>query len=232
MNECAMSECTRVDVVTKEHFTYEHITNEHMRNEPGETRSPARLSDRDPDATAARSKRRAQPIVYAVGECPDSQGPAGRLGKALVARSERGVCAILLGDEKALLVAELARYFPAAKLQENPATVQAVLADWWAFLRMPAEGFDHPLDVTGTPLQQQVWDVLRSIPVGTKLTYTDLAARVGRPDAVRAIASACAANRLAVVVPCHRVVGRSGSLTGYRWGVDRKRQLLAMEAAG
>jgi len=217
MNEFAMAEL---------------VMNEHITAKPRASGSAAGLSIGGPGETGLRGRGHAQSIVYTVGECPDSQGPAGRLGKALVARSERGVCAILLGDEKASLVAELARYFPAAKLQETPASLQAVLADWWTFLRLPSKGFDHPLDVAGTPLQQQVWDVLRSVPAGTKLTYTELAARVGRPNAVRAVASACAANRLAVVVPCHRVVGRSGSLTGYRWGVDRKRQLLEMEAAG
>jgi AraC family transcriptional regulator of adaptative response/methylated-DNA-[protein]-cysteine methyltransferase len=220
-----MNERAKVEVVSDQ-----HMTNETLTDDAGAGRSAARSCGREPRERASRSRRRTQSIVYMVGECPDPQASAGRLGKALVARSERGVSAILLGDEKALLVAELARYFPAAKLQESTAVLQPVLSDWWTFLRMPSRGFDHPLDVTGTPLQQQVWEVLRSIPAGTKLTYTDLAARVGRPDAVRAIASACAANRLAVVVPCHRVVGRSGSLTGYRWGVDRKRQLLEMEA--
>ena len=177
-------------------------------------------------------KRRSQSIAYSVGECPDPHDPVMPLGKVLVARSERGVCAILLGDEKTSLEAELARYFPAANLKEDAASLELVLADWWNFLRFPSKGFSHPLDLDGTPLQQQVWDALCGIPVGTTLTYTDLAVRVGRPAAVRAVASACAANRLAVVIPCHRVLGRSGSLTGYRWGIDRKRQLLEMEAAG
>jgi AraC family transcriptional regulator of adaptative response/methylated-DNA-[protein]-cysteine methyltransferase len=159
-------------------------------------------------------------------------GPAGQLGSALIARSERGVCAILLGEEKALLEAELRRYFPQATLQEDGASLAGVLADWWAFLDAPSQGFRHLLDIDGTPLQQQVWEALRTIPVGSTLTYSDLAARVGRPQAVRAVASACAANRLAVVIPCHRVIGRSGSLTGYRWGIDRKRSLLEMEARG
>jgi len=197
-------------------------------------------------------------IVWAVGRHPlsdarpaaatesragaKSRGPAGAgelaqagvwaraLGSVLVARSESGVCAILLGEDKALLMAELARYFPDATLQESAASLADLLADWWTFLDTPAQGFNHPLDLAGTPLQQQVWETLREIPPGATLTYTDLAARIGRPQAARAVASACAANRLAVVIPCHRVIGRSGSLTGYRWGIDRKRSLLAMEA--
>ena len=184
-------------------------------------------------SAASRTSRLASgvPIRYAVGPAPAQPGSEVTLGCALIARSERGICAILLGDEQALLEAELARYFPGADLQEDRGSLSDVLADWWAFLATPSRGFLHPLDLAGTPLQQQVWQALQAIPVGSTLTYTDLAVRVGRPQAVRAVASACAANRLAVVIPCHRVVGRSGSLTGYRWGLDRKRLLLDMEAA-
>lgn len=167
-------------------------------------------------------------VTYAVGQQPE--GVARAFGSVLIARSEQGVCAILLGEVKALLEAELARYFPRARLQEDAASLENVLADWWAFLETPSQGFPHALDIGGTPLQQQVWEALRAIPPGSTLTYTELAASVGRPQAVRAVASACAANRLAVVIPCHRVIGRSGSLTGYRWGIDRKRGLLDMEA--
>ena len=161
---------------------------------------------------------------------PTAKGPA-ILRRRWVPAVDRHVVEILLGDEQALLEAELARYFPGADLQEDHGSLSDVLADWWAFLATPSRGFLHPLDLAGTPLQQQVWQALQAIPVGSTLTYTDLAVRVGRPQAVRAVASACAANRLAVVIPCHRVVGRSGSLTGYRWGLDRKRLLLDMEAA-
>ena len=176
-------------------------------------------------SAASRTSRLASgvPIRYAVGAAPAQPGSEVTLGSALIAQSERGVCA--------LLEAELARYFPGAALQEDRGSLSDVLADWWAFLATPSRGFLHPLDLAGTPLQQQVWQALQAIPVGSTLTYTDLAVRVGRPQAVRAVASACAANRLAVVIPCHRVVGRSGSLTGYRWGLDRKRLLLDMEAA-
>jgi AraC family transcriptional regulator of adaptative response/methylated-DNA-[protein]-cysteine methyltransferase len=150
----------------------------------------------------------------------------------MLARSEHGVCAILLGAGKELLTAELARYFPGTVLREDAASLAGLLADWWAFIETPSRGFRHPLDVDGTPLQQQVWQALRAVTAGTTLTYSDLAARIGRPQAVRAVASACAANRLAVVIPCHRVIGRNGSLTGYRWGIGRKRNLLEMEARG
>jgi AraC family transcriptional regulator of adaptative response/methylated-DNA-[protein]-cysteine methyltransferase len=167
-------------------------------------------------------------VTYAVGRQPEAAARA--FGSVLIARSEQGVCAILLGEEKALLEAEFAGYFPQATLQEDAASMVDVLADWWAFIETPSQGFRHALDVGGTPLQQAVWEALRAIPPGSTLTYTELAARVGRPQAVRAVASACAANRLAVVIPCHRVIGRSGSLTGYRWGIDRKRVLLDMEA--
>jgi AraC family transcriptional regulator of adaptative response/methylated-DNA-[protein]-cysteine methyltransferase len=167
-------------------------------------------------------------VTYAVGRQPE--GAARAFGSVLIARSGQGVCAILLGEEKALLEAELAGYFPQATLQEDAASLGDVLTDWWAFVETPSQGFRHALHIRGTPMQQQVWEALRTIPPGSTLTYTELAARVGRPQAVRAVASACAANRLAVVIPCHRVIGRSGSLTGYRWGIDRKRGLLDMEA--
>ena len=194
----------------------------------------ARTGDAGSRSTRRSSLResRAQRIDYAVGGCPEPAGAAGSLGVALMAWSARGVCAILVGADKALLEAELASYFPHATLQEDGAALGGLLADWWAFVADPSSGFNHALDLGGTPLQQQVWEALRSIPVGSTLTYSGLAARVGRPHAVRAVASACAANRLAVVIPCHRVLGRSGSLTGYRWGIDRKRRLLDLEARG
>ncbi len=188
----------------------------------------------EPSSAAAAASRATtgSPRPAGAGDPAGAGSSAASLGSVLLARSARGVCAILLGEDKALLAAELAGHFPDALLQEDAASLAGPLADWWAFLDTPAQGFHHPLDGGGTPLQQQVWEALRAIPVGATLTYSDLAARVGRPRAVRAVASACAANRLAVVIPCHRVIGRSGSLTGYRWGIDRKRSLLEMEARG
>jgi len=208
------------------------------RMKDGTATGPAAMPA-EPGGVAAASRRpaasrrsRGGSIAWVVGRHARFDARSAALGNVLLARSARGVCAILLGEDKALLVAELARYFPDAVLQEDAASLAGLLADWWAFLDAPAQGFPHPLDVDGTPLQEQVWAALRAIPAGATLTYSDLAARVGRPLAVRAVASACAANRLAVVVPCHRVIGRSGSLTGYRWGIDRKRSLLEMEARG
>jgi len=205
---------------------------EYMVNGPTNVLARAGAAGSRSRRAAALRGSRAQRIDYVVGGCPEPAGAAGSLGVALVARSERGVCAILVGADQAPLEAELARYFPHATLQEDGAALGGLLADWWTFVAMPSSGFNHALDLAGTPLQQQVWEALRNIPIGSTLTYSDLAARVGRPDAVRAVASACAANRLAVVIPCHRVIGRSGSLTGYRWGIDRKRRLLDMEARG
>jgi AraC family transcriptional regulator of adaptative response/methylated-DNA-[protein]-cysteine methyltransferase len=155
------------------------------------------------------------------------------LGRVLAAQSPQGLCAILLGDDEAALRAELSLVFPRADLIEEPGSLKRVLADVVALVQMRGSNvlaFDHPLDLGGTPFQQRVWQALREIPTGSRVTYTEMAARVGRPDAVRAVAGACAANRHAVVIPCHRVVGRNGSLTGYRWGLARKQQLLALEA--
>ena len=154
------------------------------------------------------------------------------LGTALVSRSPRGLCAILLGDDEAALRLELGSVFPGAVARRNGSGLRAVLDELRAFLISPATGFHHPLDLAGTPFQRQVWQALLDIPAGSTATYTDIAARIGRPDAVRAVAGACAANRHAVAIPCHRVLRRDGTLSGYRWGVDRKRRLLALEAQG
>lgn len=202
---------------------------------PGTSHRMASPRRRLPDAIswAVGTDPRDEPgSPVAPGGSAGAGGTAGMLGSVLLARSARGVCAILIGEGRSALVAELARYFPDAVLREDAVSLAGPLADWWAFLETPSRGFRHPLDVAGTPLQQQVWQALQSVPAGATLTYSDLAARLGRPRAVRAVASACAANRLAVVIPCHRVIGRNGSLTGYRWGIDRKRSLLEMEARG
>lgn len=194
--------------------------------------APAASLSKAAKAAKAGEARGDGRIRYAISNLSEEPGSGEPLGKALVAQSARGVCAILLGDEEGSLEAELARYFPDAKLEQGGEGLDEVLADLCAFLRAPSRGFEHALDLGGTPFQQSVWAILRDIPVGSTVSYTDVAARVGRPEAVRAVASACGANRLAVVVPCHRVVGRSGSLTGYRWGLQRKRRLLEMEARG
>jgi AraC family transcriptional regulator of adaptative response/methylated-DNA-[protein]-cysteine methyltransferase len=170
---------------------------------------------------AFRSGGAGETIRYAIGEC--------WLGAILVAASERGLCAILLGDEPDDLVSELQERFSQAKLVAGDREFETWMAQVIGFVDRPSQGLHLPLDVRGTAFQRQVWEVLRAIPAGETVTYTELAQRVGRPEAVRAVASACAANALAVAIPCHRVVRTDGSLSGYRWGVARKRDLIAHE---
>ena len=161
-------------------------------------------------------------IRFAVGECS--------LGSILVAATERGVCAILLGDDPDVLARDLQDRFPKARLVGGDRDFERLVAKVVGFVEAPALGLDLPLDVRGTAFQQRVWQALREIPVGSTSTYTKIAARIGAPRAVRAVARACASNAIAVAIPCHRVVRRDGSLSGYRWGVERKRRLLEREA--
>jgi len=161
-------------------------------------------------------------IRFAIGECS--------LGSILVAQSARGVCAILLGDDPDALARELQDMFPRANLIGADRSFEALVARVVGLIEAPQLGTDLPLDVRGTSFQQRVWQALREIPVGRTMSYTDVAARIGAPKAVRAVAQACAANPLAVAIPCHRVVCRDGALSGYRWGVERKRTLLARES--
>jgi len=164
-------------------------------------------------------------IRFAAGQCS--------LGCVLVAATGRGVCAILLGDDAAALQADLRGRFPKATLRDAEPEFAGWVAQVVAFVEQPgASGsFALPLDIRGTAFQRQVWEALRAIPPGETLSYAAVAARLGRPAAVRAVAGACAANALAVAVPCHRVVAATGALAGYRWGVERKRALLAREQA-
>lgn len=161
-------------------------------------------------------------IHFAVGECS--------LGSILVARSDKGVCAILMGDDPNALAQDLQRRFPESHLIGGDAGFEAVVAQVVGFVEAPAIGLELPLDVRGTAFQQRVWQALQAIPSGSKATYSEIAQRIGAPKAVRAVASACAANALAVAIPCHRVVRNDGGLSGYRWGVERKRDLLQREA--
>jgi AraC family transcriptional regulator of adaptative response/methylated-DNA-[protein]-cysteine methyltransferase len=161
-------------------------------------------------------------IRFAVGECS--------LGSILVAKSVRGICAILLGDDPDALTRELQDRFPQATLIGGDAAFEQLVATVVGFVEAPAVGLDLPLDVRGTAFQQRVWQALRTIPAGATASYTDIAKRIGAPQAVRAVAQACGANTLAVAIPCHRVVRHDGTLAGYRWGVERKRTLLAREA--
>ena len=161
-------------------------------------------------------------IRFAVGECS--------LGSILVAQSERGVCAIFLGDDPEGLVRELQDRFPHARLVGGDKAFEATVAKIVGFVDAPRIGLDLPLDVRGTAFQQRVWRAMRDIPAGKTMSYSALAARIGAPKSVRAVAAACAANAIAVAIPCHRVVRNDGGLSGYRWGVERKRALLEREA--
>lgn len=162
-------------------------------------------------------------IRFAIGECA--------LGAILVAASGKGICAILLGDDPDGLARDLQDRFPKAELIGGDGDFEAWVAKVVGFVESPQLGLDLPLDVRGTAFQQRVWQALCAIPVGSTASYAEIARRIGAPKAVRAVAQACAANRIAVAIPCHRVVRNDGSLSGYRWGVERKRDLLAREAA-
>jgi AraC family transcriptional regulator, regulatory protein of adaptative response / methylated-DNA-[protein]-cysteine methyltransferase len=159
-------------------------------------------------------------LSYAVGK--------STLGSVLVASSAKGIAAILIGDDTPSLVEELGSSFPGAALQ--PTDDDRFIGRVVGLVEDPSSIVDLPLDIRGTPFQQKVWAALRAIPAGVTETYSDLAIRVGDANAVRAVASACAANKLAVAVPCHRVVRSDGSPSGYRWGVERKRALIEREA--
>lgn len=160
-------------------------------------------------------------IRFAVAQC--------WLGAILVATTEKGVCAITLGDDPDQLVRDLQDQFAQAELIGGDAEFEQLIARIIGFIEAPQGALDLPLDVRGTAFQQRVWQALREIPAGVRVTYSDVAARIGQPNAVRAVASACASNAIAVLIPCHRVVRMDGSLSGYRWGVERKQALLERE---
>src|SRR6266702_6189777 len=162
-------------------------------------------------------------IEYAVSRCS--------LGTILVAASEKGVCAILLGDQPAPLVQNLQERFAQSRLIAADGKLDRLVAKVIKFVEAPKVGLDVPLDPRGTEFQQRVWLALQDIPAGSTASYTDIASRIGAPKSVRAVAQACGANAIAVAIPCHRVVRNDGALSGYRWGVERKRVLLAREGA-
>ncbi len=154
------------------------------------------------------------------------------LGYVVVAATERGICHIGLGDSPEELMAATQERFPQATLVAGDDAFSHTVAAVVTLIDESPPSFDLPLDIQGTAFQQQVWAALRQIPPGTTATYSEIAAAIGKPNAVRAVAGACAANKLAVIIPCHRVVRSDGGLGGYRWGVERKEALLAQEVAG
>ncbi|HEX6985171.1 MAG TPA: methylated-DNA--[protein]-cysteine S-methyltransferase [Planctomycetaceae bacterium] len=171
----------------------------------------------------ASARRVAPRVGYVLRPCS--------LGIVLIAATERGVCLVLLGDEPQPLVRSLRRRFPTADLREDDPGVIAwaskVVAGWDS----PGEPCDLPLDVRGTAFQRQVWEALRAIPPGKTSTYSEIARRIGRPNAVRAVGNACGANPVAPLIPCHRVLASDGTLGGYGFGLERKRALLERERA-
>ena len=174
--------------------------------------------------TAYRAGGHGMAIRFAIGACS--------LGAILVAATDKGICCILMGDDPELLARDLQDRFPAAELEGADAGFAEVVARVVGFVEAPAIGLDLPLDLRGTVFQQRVWEALRQVPSGATVSYAELAERIGLPSGARAIAGACAANPVAVAVPCHRVVRTDGALSGYRWGVERKRALLERERTG
>ncbi|MAB24226.1 MAG: hypothetical protein CMK78_07730 [Pseudomonadales bacterium] len=163
-------------------------------------------------------------IDYLTGHCS--------LGGLLLGACELGICSILLGDDDESLLRDLQSRFPGARLQANPERLRPDMQQLLAFIERPQQplSLSMPLNANGTQFQQQVWEQLQQIVNGSTISYGELASRLGRPKATRAVASACAANPLAIVVPCHRVLRSDGDISGYRWGVARKRELLRREA--
>lgn len=164
---------------------------------------------------------RGETIRFAVGACS--------LGAILVAASPKGVCAISLGDDPDKLARDLQDTFPNARLIGGDKSFERVVSVVVGFVEAPGIGLDLPLDVRGTVFQQRVWRALREIPAGSTMSYAEIAGRIGLPKSVRAVARACASNKIAVAIPCHRVLRMDGDISGYRWGVKRKRALLERE---
>jgi AraC family transcriptional regulator of adaptative response/methylated-DNA-[protein]-cysteine methyltransferase len=164
-----------------------------------------------------------RPILFSTGESV--------LGTVLVARSERGICAILLGEDPRALERDLRQRFPHDELRDAGARIEPLVSEVTRFLAAPHAKLELPLDLRGSDLEQRVWNALREVAPGTTATYSDIALRLGVPATAKEVGEACAANPMAVAVPCHRVLRKDGSLGGYRWGVRRKRALLERERA-
>ena len=173
--------------------------------------------------TAFRSGGDGTVIRFAVGD--------SSLGSVLVAATEQGICAILLGDDPDALVRDLQDRFPKAEFTGGDAAFESTVAAVVGLVERPLLGLDLPLDIRGTTFQVRVWQALRKIPAGSTATYAEIAMAIDQPKAVRAVAGACAANPIAIAIPCHRVVRTDESLSGYRWGVERKAELLKREKA-
>jgi len=175
---------------------------------------------------STRTSTPATPLVlhYTVRACP--------LGQVLVAATPKGIAAVLLGDDKTQLISDLQQRYPQAQLDTGGPVLQRWSDTVLEILAHPSLQHVVPLDVLGgTEFQRKVWKALRGIPAGQTRSYTELAQAIGQPQAVRAVAGACAANPLAVLVPCHRVLRSDGGWGGYRWGIARKQQLLQQEGA-
>jgi AraC family transcriptional regulator of adaptative response/methylated-DNA-[protein]-cysteine methyltransferase len=162
-------------------------------------------------------------IRFVVGDCS--------LGAVVVAASEKGICAILFGDNPAAVIDDLRDRFPEAQPIGDDQAFEQVMVKVVGFIEAPARGLDLPLDPRGTVFQRRVWQALREIPAGSTATYSEIALRLGAPKEAYLVGEACAANPIAVAIPCHRVVRKDGTLAGYRWGFKRKRALLRREAA-
>jgi O-6-methylguanine DNA methyltransferase len=182
----------------------------------------ANISSTSAIQVARQLKANAEEIKFATGK--------SELGAVLVARSAVGVCAILIDDGVEGLKRDLAEQFTDAKLVRSDRALRSDLDKILTFIKTPAKGLDLALDIRGTPFQRRVWTALLGVRVGYKITYAALASRIGEPRAIRAVANACAANAIALAIPCHRVVRSDGALAGYRWGAERKRSMVEKEA--
>jgi len=167
------------------------------------------------------TKEQNDPICYTIKPC--------RFGKVLVAQNKQGVCAVYLGNDDQQLLNELTQHYPSIALINDTNSLSEVVSQVIDYIAHPAGEFKLPLALQGTPFQRKVWNALQKIPAGTTKTYTELAQLIGHPRSTRAVANACAANQLAVIIPCHRIVRSDGNISGYRWSAERKQALLLNE---